>query len=97
MPPDHIREAGFALLYRVQPERHQGPLVPHGWDFAARQVAETLLLVGRGLSYRKTGQRIRLNARRFRTDIEGLPVPSQAGRHRPPLHRRIRPGRARRG
>lgn len=63
----------------VQPERHQGPVIPSWWHFAAREIAEAMLLVGRGLSYRRTAAQLRLNALRYKTDDNGLPVPSRDG------------------
>jgi len=56
----------------VRPERHQGHLRAWNWDFAAREVADALTLVGRGLSFRQTGERLRLNAQRFVEDETGL-------------------------
>lgn len=61
------------------PVRDEGPLIAWNWDFAAREIAEALLLVGRGLSYRKTAAQLRLNARRYKVDAGDLPVPSRYG------------------
>lgn len=64
---------------QVKPEPHQGPLINWNWDFAVRLIVEALLLVGRGMSYRKAAQQLRVNGRRFRQDETGLPVVSLYG------------------
>lgn len=63
----------------IKPGHDQGPLIAWNWDFEAREIAEALLLVGRGLSYRKTAVQLRLNARRYKVDGGDLPVPSRDG------------------
>jgi hypothetical protein len=42
--------------------------VAHSWDFEARLIAEALIAVGNGDSYRKAAQSMRIAARRFETN-----------------------------
>lgn len=52
--------------------------VGHGWDFEALLIADALIAVGRGASYRKAAQAMRLAARRFEL-VGDVPIVSLRG------------------
>ena len=55
-----------------------GTPVAHAWDFEARLIADALIAVGAGASYRDASERMRLAARRFAPGV-GVPIVSRSG------------------
>lgn len=60
------------------PTDREGSAVAHAWDFEARLIADALIHVGEGNSYRDSAEAMRRSARRYRTGI-GAPIPSRSG------------------
>lgn len=56
----------------------QGQPIANQWDFEARLIADALLAVGSGLSYRAAAQAMRVSARRFHMS-NGVPIVSPWG------------------
>lgn len=57
----------------------EGLAVAHNWDFEARLIAEALVAVGRGASYRDAAEGMRMAAYRFQRDPSGIAYTSRAG------------------
>ena len=64
---------------QTTPGRHQGPVVVPTWDFEAQIIAEALILVGRGLSFREAAQTIRHASRRYVEVADGIAYASRDG------------------
>lgn len=63
--PRQVTDYGFCVRCERGLHRHEGPQTPRRYDFAARYIAEALVAVGRGESYRRAAAAARYQASRF--------------------------------
>lgn len=56
-----------------------GTPVAHSWDFEARLIADALIAVGAGATYRDAAKRMRIAARRYQPASGGISLASNAG------------------
>lgn len=63
---------------RDRSERDGTP-VGNEWDFEARLIADALMSVGSGASFRQAAEQMRMTARRFQRDGQGIAYASRAG------------------
>jgi hypothetical protein len=59
--------------------KRDGTPVANDWDFEARLIAEALMAVGSGASFRQAAEAMRISARRIRHDAQGIAYTSREG------------------
>jgi hypothetical protein len=69
--PRQMTASGLCATCERHLAANEGPQTPRKYEFAARQIAEALVAVGAGASYREAAARARQHAGRFPVDADG--------------------------
>jgi len=69
--PRQMTDGGMCVVCERDVHPHEGPQTPRTYEFAARHIAEALVAVGAGATYRDAAARVRRRAGRFPLNADG--------------------------
>lgn len=69
--PRQMTDGGVCVVCERDVHRHEGPQTPRAYEFAARHIAEALVAVGAGATYRAAAAHARQRAGRFPLNGDG--------------------------